>query len=327
MLKETPLIISAAIGMQLEELFPMVRSLQDAKCRAEVVFLRHPNDAALPKEWNQPGLEFSSYSDFRMKLQEWLSRLRIPGFFGKAYGLLLSRLGKIGQVLAPTILHPGISRKFYAYDLLRKAANSRKVALIDSRDVIIQNDPFERFDGSCLIVAEEETTILENGSTNAWIRQLGRALPINMASILPKKVICAGVTLGTADCMRTYLRAMIEATTSTGRVIGMSGGFDQGLHNILLRKGINAKVNVLPVGNALIENLGGNWSDTFNLDLKRGLVAKSNDSVVSIVHFYDRKTQLLSYYSDHLSVQCQPHSAALEIARTERAVHVIALQS
>ena len=189
-------------------------------------------------------------------------------------GWIFSRLGSLGDTLAPIFLHPMVSRHYYGSELLREVNESQPIALIDSRDVIFWSDPFERLDGRHLIVAEEDTCIEENEFTLWWMRQLSRALSFDMTAMLSKAVICGGVTLGTAGCLRTYLGAFVKAATSSGMVIGASGGFDQGLHNILLRSKAIAEAAILPVGNSLIAHLCGNWSEVFNLDIERGVVKR-----------------------------------------------------
>jgi len=324
---ERPLIISAAIGMPLSTLLPLVRSIQMNICSADVIFLRHPKDEPLPSEWGTEDVSFTSYTDIRMAVQSKISRTPAWRYVARLFGYAIGRMGRFSEIVLPMILHPMLGRYFYASKLLREVNDRRFIALIDSRDVVFQSDPFDGLNRVALLVAEEDTSVAENGATRSWITQLSRCLDTVLEDILPKPVICAGVTLGTAAIMRKYLKAFTHSAMLGGGVIGATAGFDQGLHNIILRRGSIPEVDILPVGNTLITHLCGNWAELFDLDLNRGVIGKADHKTASIVHFYDRKVQLVSYYSKRFAVMCQPHPAADVIAKTERPISVKACES
>lgn len=172
------------------------------------------------------------------------------------------------------------------------------------------------------LLERKNTTVVENGATRSWIDQIGRFHKIDLERLHKLPVICAGVTLGPAVIVRRYLDAFADLARSAAGIVGGSAGFDQGIHNIVLREKRVPNVQILKVGNTLVGHLCSNWAEVFDLDLTRGLVGKITDEVVSIVHFYDRKMQLVSYYSERFDVICEPHAAAAAIARCEAPIHV-----
>lgn len=153
---DRPLIISAAIGMPTAALCPFVRSIQAANFPVDVVFLRHSTDEPLPSDWSGDVVRFWTHSDFRMAAQRGVSRLPAWRYIARVLGLFISALGRLGEFVMPLILHPMLGRYFYAREVLRSSDDNRLVALVDSRNVIMQANPFPLLGVDTLVVGEEE---------------------------------------------------------------------------------------------------------------------------------------------------------------------------
>lgn len=140
-----------------------------------------------------------------------------------------------------------------------------KLVLCDTLDVVFQSDPFP-FIIKGLYTAEELPTHVMGqkehvvNSVNAiWVRELyGQQVLDTMAD---HYVVCSGVTMGTRAHVEGYLEAMSgeiqermgsnydqlhSKLLELGRKVGYekSRGFDQGVHNVLVRGRLRANTTV-----------------------------------------------------------------------------------
>ena len=134
------------------------------------------------------------------------------------------------------------------------AADRALVFLLDTRDLVLQRDPFVRMarlvDGNVgaarserrrrpTLVAAAEPAYITMGGTAAhgwnWRVATSCFRGAALAPYVSAPVLCGGTTGGELPAVRAYLRAMTAAMpfcTSGGR--GFIVGVDQALHNVLL---------------------------------------------------------------------------------------------
>jgi hypothetical protein len=123
--------------------------------------------------------------------------------------------------------------------------NLSKVVLSDASDVVLQSDPFSLVQDG-LYTAEEAPryTLGTHRANTLWVRELYGAEQLR--ALAEHRVVCSGFTAGTVASTRQYLQAMVNESRARlgsqqlsrlrhkhGR--DLSRGFDQGIHNVLVR--------------------------------------------------------------------------------------------
>ena len=133
------------------------------------------------------------------------------------------------------------------------AAFPARIAMVDATDVVFQTDPFDHFQATesrgsreRLFVTEEsrDYSLAQQASNALWVRELyGEAM---LARLHSRPVLCSGFTMGHARAVVRYLRGMraqVEELARNGQIARLrsrfghdqSRGFDQGIHNVLVR--------------------------------------------------------------------------------------------
>jgi hypothetical protein len=193
------------------------------------------------------------------------------------------------ELLGRSLLHIAIERYFIALRIVRELGDSfEKVLLTDSRDVVIQKDPFSLISEKTLISGLEEVTVRNESLNSKWIRQIyGKS---TLDKMLDWQVVCSGVTLGTVEEVEKYLSVMCHKVwerlpKSTFQT------FDQGFHNHLcFEKDIPIQLTNNRQG--LIATLSFEKS-MFN-DLTNRLV-QVHGECPAIVHQYDRYPEMQDF--------------------------------
>jgi hypothetical protein len=113
--------------------------------------------------------------------------------------------------------------------------------------------------------------------------------------VLFRSVVCAGVTLGSADKIENYLTELCdEMWRHLPQVIFKSVGYDQSAHMYLIFEDkIKLELTANPQG--LIASLVLENPINLSIDLASGLV-KLYEKYPAILHQYDRHTDLLKFF-------------------------------
>lgn len=166
-----------------------------------------------------------------------------------------------------------------------------QVMVTDSRDVILQRDPFADLP-SGVTTGEESGLVKEQQGNCDWLAHLyGDDPQFPMASVLQQKVICSGVTLGDTAFMRGYLEQMCaEFMEKLPRLVHQQY-LDQGAHIGLLRTGRVPGARLTPNGADCIATLATSDLSEFTVAPSGALLA-GNGVPVAIVHQYDRHAEL-----------------------------------
>ena len=148
--------------------------------------------------------------------------------------------------------------RYLAYlELLRRlGTNVSKVVLSDASDVVFQGSPFSLIERGLYTAEESRAYTLGTHRPNAfWVRELYGALQLAAVGAMP--VLCSGVTMGTGTAVLRYLEMMAEESalrlrperlTELRQAHGrdLCRGFDQGMHNVLVRTRLRDVTTVLP---------------------------------------------------------------------------------
>jgi hypothetical protein len=201
-----------------------------------------------------------------------------------------STINPLAKRLGRYPLHIALERYFIALDLVRTYGNSlSNILLTDSRDVVIQRDPFN-FINNNLISGVEPRTVGGCPYTSSWVQKIyGQAI---FHEMLDRGSVCSGITLGTSKNVENYLIEMCSEIWKRLPKIGCASGFDQGIHNYLIFKG-KFPIELTNNQAGLIATLG--WEDSINFQPAHELL-QVHDKYPAIVHQYDRYPDLVEFF-------------------------------
>ena len=182
-------------------------------------------------------------------------------------------------------------RYFLYRDFLRSHPDCGRVLLTDVRDVVFQAGPFsfpwpEAF---CAMLEDPSATVGSCSHTSHWLRgHLGEAALADLAGF---PLSCSGVSLAPAPLMLAYLErlcARLLPFTPGPRM----AGYDQGVHNLVLRRDPPGPVRFLGNDGPVL-TLGSKPAAPL-LDAD-GLVLNDAGVPAILVHQYDRKPALFAH--------------------------------
>jgi hypothetical protein len=208
----------------------------------------------------------------------------------REYSFVASPLETIGRLA----LRIPQERFFIALQLVRAYRDSfSKVLLTDSRDVVIQRDPFQFIDED-LVSSLEPETIGKERYTSKWIEAIyGREI---LHRMLSSQVVCSGVTFGRIKEVENYLSEMCKEMWRLLPKIIFAEGCDQAFHDYLI---FDKQIAPALTDNqrGLIATVSLENPNNFTIDFTGGMV-KVHDKYPAIIHQYDRHPDLLSFFKE-----------------------------
>lgn len=281
-------IITAATGYSEADLQPFLcsiaRACSDTKvflivykrhlARVEKLRRRFPfvEPVCVPYRFNTGG-----------SVYRWLAR----HFIDENYAACGSFWRSLGRYSLDIMLE----RFFLALDVVQTHRNSiTNVLLADSRDVILQQNPFAQI-GHRLLSGLEEKIIGDCPRNSDWIiRVYGTHVH---ASLSGRRVVCAGITLGPAKEVEEYLAAMCREIWRRLPKVAAIEQYDQAIHNYLI---YNDRLHLELTDNraGIIATLHYESSSNIEIDAVTG-VAKVQGKAPAIIHQYDRHEHLLLF--------------------------------
>lgn len=163
----------------------------------------------------------------------------------------LERMAELGAEVRPFVRPDAMAHVPYnawRYFLYREFLDAAQdvighIMLTDVRDVVFQRDPAEFPWDRGLHVFQEDARmrVLDCEHMRRWVAgHLGEQALQDLAD---EQILCSGITVGDADSVREYVRTMCSGLLPFTPGVRMAG-YDQGLHNHLLRRGVFEKVKV-----------------------------------------------------------------------------------
>jgi hypothetical protein len=191
-------------------------------------------------------------------------------------------------------LHIMLERFFLAHEILRAHRHLLdNVLLTDSRDVILQRDPFAAFNGN-LVSGLEEKTIGDCPINSRWIQDVyGNRVH---AELSDRPVVCAGVTLGSARAVEEYLLEMCREIWRRLPKVALIAQYDQGIHNYLIHRD-RIKVELADNRSGLIATLHYEDPASIATDGLEGVITV-HGKAPAIVHQYDRHRHLAAFVNE-----------------------------
>lgn len=198
------------------------------------------------------------------------------------------------QKLAQYFWNVQASRFFHYRDFLTLNRERYEwVMLTDVRDVIFQADPFRHNLVNGLHVFEEYPNISlgDQEANRNWIRSLYGENELKKLEKCP--IICSGVTMGSISEMIDYLDAMCnELAKKSGPV-----GFDQGVHNFLIRNGVIRNLHIHEFNEGPVVHVGIAPREVLSLSQDNQLIDKYS-RLIPVVHQYDRHKDLTKLFAN-----------------------------
>ncbi len=282
-------IISAAAGYQPEDLDLFLNSTAKNCRNVKIFVIIYARD-------------FSRFLE-RFKQLDAVEWVCLPSKFSKGSkfyyfpaACLLSKIkyppeNRFIESLGRFPFHIALERYFFALDILNKHKDCfDKVLLSDSRDVVIQKDPFDYPINELICGVEKKT--LGNCRFNAdWINHIyGKKAVQEMNDW---QVVCSGVSLGPTKQIEAYLIQICQEMWQYLPKLLHRGWYDQGIHNRLV---FAKKVKFKLKGNQdIIATLG--YEDEANIKPDADSREVSVNKVYpAIVHQYDRFEHLVDFY-------------------------------
>jgi hypothetical protein len=228
-----------------------------------------------------------------IKYYSWLPQWIARHFIGRDY----AGCNPSWRVVGRYTLHIMLERFFIALELIEGYRGSlTNVLLTDSRDVVLQEDPFGQLGGN-LVSGLEENTIGQCSVNSNWMKHVyGNGVLANMSKY---RIVCAGVTVGPVDAMHEYLVQMCgEIWKCLPRIAGYPC-YDQTIHNYL--------IYTHRVALELTDNRAGIIGTLHSVDRRDIRVDASSGAVTvqgkppAILHQYDRHASVADFVVERLN--------------------------
>lgn len=289
---DSTIIMGAAVGYTADALRPFVASCHSAMPTARIVLFSDKADAI-----NAPGVELVKIldSDYRHFLRSFPRGGRFLSRCSHAFGSVLSPDKGPSSPLFTAAFGIAIARFFWYRDWLKQQTlnGNENILLADTRDVVFQKDVFSGRTENRLFCGVEPVKIRNCGINKGWLETAYRhELP---QSLLDQNVLCSGVVGGPLVLMRQYIDQMCCELGRIGTRILRASGYDQAVHNFLLRT----------------TDIGTHFEyDTWDSDrlctmhfvsttqLQRdaqGNLCDTRGQIISILHQYDRRQELVEW--------------------------------
>lgn len=291
-------IYSAAIGYKYHQLRPFLESIRSTCQDTRVFLLFEATDAALLEQVLN---EFQHVEPIvlprTIHCGAWCTRV-----LAAASAKTLSRPepNAVAQIVLEGAMHINVRRYFRLLRVVRQHQGMWENAMIsDSRDVILQRDPFREIHGR-LITGQEPILIGDCSHNSSWVHAMFGQEGLDRLSARP--VACAGVTIGPFTKIAEYLTAMCGAmwarlTRIVDQPVG-GWGLDQATHNHLVHDHI-VELTLTGNGAGVIATL--HYEDITNIEVPRSDGAIEVHGVApAIVHQYDRHPALIAHVAARL---------------------------
>jgi hypothetical protein len=175
--------------------------------------------------------------------------------------------------------------RYYEY-LAARPGIYDAVILSDTRDVVFQGDPGAICgpEDLCFFLESGHTTIADCPWNSRWLRTgFGDSA---LAELGGFAISCSGVTVGGAARIADYIATLVQIATDCSAEAQALKGFDQAVHNVILRKNLIDGIRLVP-NHGPVMSLGYAKDGEFRLSAD-GTILNPDGSASAIVHQYDR---------------------------------------
>lgn len=286
-------IITCATGYGKKELNLFLSSIKRHCPNIHLFLIAYEKDR---EEVQLLAQEFGFIEPFFIK-----KRIRKGAKLARPIAFLLRPIGKnaslkpwiepIGRAFLPIV----VDRFFITLQIIKKNKNNLSAVLVtDSRDVVFQGDPFEAIENNpeASISGIEGRTIGKCPFNSSWIEMIyGKEV---LEKMLDRRIVCAGVTMGSVESVENYLQAMCQEFWNQLPKVYSTTAYDQGIHNYL---NFCEKYEYRDTDNnqGIIATLGYCEEASMVIDKTKNLL-RVYDRYPAIVHQYDRYSELDNFF-------------------------------
>ncbi len=298
-MSEVPtVILGAACGYSPAQLAPFLKSLEKILPQSRTVLFVQPG---FKKLTSASELHVAGDSYLRPVLRKLPRGTRFVSGVCLATGRAVRLLQPLGSILMQAAFGVAVARYFWYRNWLEKNPGPPEQAILlsDTRDVVFQGNPFIQLPAGKMFCGVEPISLGNCEINSGWYKSAYGSEALDR--IGSQSVLCSGVIGGPRELIHKYLIAMCAEIDRVGYRILWSSGFDQAIHNHLLRNTDLGKDFILESwdGNRLT-TLHYASASAFRFNQQDELVA-ANGEVVSIVHQYDRHESLRAWVSNRWS--------------------------
>ena len=291
------LIMGIVRSLQYEHLKPFLHTLHSTGYAGGLVFFCDDIHPSTRSAFSSMGIHLSDFKETRLTLpflNKKVNAYRIFSPLQRIWFYVASEESK--KQFATKAFHIHQSRHFLYTEFLEKNHRYEKVMLSDTRDVVFQRDPFDfpMQDSLCCFLEDPSITITKEVHNAGWIRRGFGQDTLNAIGDNP--ISCAGITMGSANAVLEYTRAMCKILLSPEiRSIAGITGLDQGIHNYAIRMGVfGNRLRLFENMNGPVMTMGLMKQDSCIFDPNSGLLLNSDGSICHTIHQYDRHPELLN---------------------------------
>lgn len=287
---KSSIILGAATGYTPDKVEIFLESLFDAKYEGKVVLF-------INYDQYEEYLQYYSKKDYKFKLEFELSKIGILSStkkIGKNVKKIIKILSSIVVSLEPRLKKdfiyflglPHVSRFFDYYEYLILHSTHEDIMLTDTRDVVVQSNPFHKnLNGLYLGMENDRVLIAQDHFHIKWILDVyGRKY---LEEIGSNRISCAGVTLGDHASVMSYLEIMLNEFMSLPYYKMVCSNYDQGIHNKLLYSNDFNNVICCDPLKSIISTIGLIPRNEIILN-DRKQILDLDGNISTIVHQYDR---------------------------------------
>lgn len=304
--ERSAIVLGAACGYSSQQLLPFVRSVRVALPDAAMVLFIDP--AKCPELSN---VEIVGCADckLRNRIRTFNRGRRLASELCLGLGRFLKFLTGLDTVFHRAAFGVAIARYFWYRDWLVENPGSpnQHVLLADTRDVLLQRNPFTELPEGKLFCGVEPVPLGQCSGNSLWYRRAyGRDA---LSRIADFEVLCSGVSGGPRVLVQKYLDRMCCEILRVGRRILWAAGYDQALHNHLLRiTDLGADFVFEPWDSDRLTTLHYASDIGFSPN-SAGELCGPQGRVVAIVHQYDRHKRLQQWADSRWSCSVQVERA------------------
>lgn len=289
-----PVVLGAACGYSVEALQPFFCSVSRAMPESLLVLFTAPGGVG-----KLSGVEMVNPADTWVRY--WLRQLprgtRLASAACLHAGERLRRFSRLGPILQQAAWGVAVARYFWYRDWLAANPGDRyqPILLTDTRDVVFQRDPFLSLPNDRLFCGVEPICMAECMINSVWYREAYcREL---LERIAEEPVLCSGVIGGPRYLVARYLEAICLEIQRIGFRILWSSGYDQAVHNHLLRNTpLGQAFQYEPWDSDRLTTMHYATPSHFKLSVDGDLLGPTG-KVIGIVHQYDRHEHLAAWAS------------------------------
>jgi hypothetical protein len=290
---EKDLVIGAAVGYHWKDVRNFVLTLRNTGYSGDICLLMDKISQSDKVEFQKHNVIIRTTHRYLDFLPAYVGKKRFTRFLNPVHQLVIFFLSHLPITHSRRIyflgrytsffLSPACSRYFYYYDFM-KGRKYGSVLLADVKDVVFQDNPFLK-PLSKLQVAIENTqlTLATEPCNERWIKIIYSESMLN--EIGHENISCSGTTMGDNKSIQLYLLKMIEETARQTNTIAGSFGFDQGIHNYLLRHNAFGEVDYNLNCKGLFLTMLSESEDKFIM--KDGYFYNENGKLVPVIHQYN----------------------------------------